>query len=182
VSASDGAPGGLLAALVAALVVAVLAAAADARTIYRWKDERGNVHFSDVPPAVGTPYETEHMPPPPPVDTPTVAEASKTPSPGQPQAATGPANVVITDRRSTPGGGSLMEYSGKVKNEGGETAHDVAVLIRVVELNSGHECIKEYVDVSPADLGGSEAGTYRAQFTSPCFLGPTNVDITPDWD
>ena len=180
-SASDRALGGLLVALVVALVAALLAAAADAQTIYRWKDESGRLHFSDAPPAGGLPFETEHMPAPPPVDTPSVAETPEVPAAGQPQGATGPASVVITDRQSTPGGGSVMEFSGKVKNKGGETARDVTVLIHVVDPNSGKDCLQESVDVSPAALGAGETGTYRAQFTSPCFLGPTNVEITPDW-
>ena len=160
----------------------LLAAAADAQTIYRWKDPSGRLHFSDAPPTGDIPFETEHMPAPPPVDTPTVAETPQAPHAGQPQGATGPASVVITDRQSTPGGGSVMEYSGKVKNKGGEAARDVSVLIHVVEPNSGAECVHESVDVSPAALGPGETGTYRAQFTSPCFLGPTNVEITPDWN
>ncbi|MGQ0544731.1 MAG: DUF4124 domain-containing protein [Betaproteobacteria bacterium] len=45
------------------LLLAALPLAAAAQT-YKWKDERGQVHFSEVPPKKG-PYEVIGAPPPP---------------------------------------------------------------------------------------------------------------------
>ena len=46
------------------VLLAALPLAAAAQT-YKWKDERGQVHFTQLPPKAGQPYEMIGPPPPP---------------------------------------------------------------------------------------------------------------------
>jgi hypothetical protein len=161
---------------------------AAAQPVYKWTDERGVVHFSDTAPPKGTEFQLRDLPPPPPV--PPTAEpvqggAGETgPTQGATPSSTpsGPASLEITEQEEEAVGESTHEYRGKVKNVGGTTASDVVVLIRVTDSNQGAECVNEEVEVRPSDLGAGETGTYSAQFSNPCYFGPTTASIRPDWD
>jgi hypothetical protein len=155
------------------------------QAVYKWTDERGVVHFSDVAPPAGTKYQVRDLPPPPPPPPPPpAAEAAVDAGGGAAAPAgerSGPALVEIVEQEEAAAGDDTHEYRGKVKNVGGATASDVVVLVSVTETNQGAECLDEEVEVEPANLAPGETGTYSTQFSNPCFLGPTRTSIKPDW-
>jgi hypothetical protein len=69
-----------------------------------------------------------------------------------------------------------------VKNEGGETARGVVVAIHVSEPIQGEECLTDEITVEPSSLAAGEKGTFSAEFDNPCFFGPTQAELRPDWD
>jgi len=189
-----------------AVVVAVVALAAAstgwAGEVYRWTDAQGVLHIADVPPPNGHKVQTQNLPDVPPR---VVAEAPATPpaplgavtpapsgaaTPSTPAAGTpvagqaedkGPARVVITEKNEESLGDSQHGISGKVENKGGATAHDVVITVRVVSPAQGDECVNEEIDVSPSTLQPGEKAEFSADFESPCFRGPTQVDVHPQW-
>jgi hypothetical protein len=169
----------------APLVVALLGAgAAGGADVYRWTDERGVVHFSDVPPH-GSQFTTQSLPdaPPPPVEaaTPAGDVAPAAAAPGADATPQGPAHVVLTDKDAVPVGPSVQSFRGKVKNTGGVTAHDVSIAIVVTERVQGAECLREAIDVEPSTLEPGEVGSFAAEFDNPCFHGPTDADLRAEW-
>jgi hypothetical protein len=181
-------------AVVVAAVALVAASTSRAGEVYRWTDAQGVLHIADVPPPSGHKVETQELPDAPPR---VVAEAPATP-PATPAAATpstpaagtpvagqvedkGPARVVITEKNEEPLGDSQHGISGKVENKGGATAHDVVITVRVVSPAQGDECVNEEIDVSPSTLAPGEKAEFSADFDSPCFRGPTQVDVRPQW-
>lgn len=155
--------------------------------VYRWTDQRGVVHFSDQPPPRGTKFELRDMPVPPtpaavvgaevPADA-GVAEAAATPK-AQPK--TRAARIEITEHETQPAGSGVQEFDGTVRNIGGSVAEDVVVIIRVTEPVQGAQCLREEVDVDPPTLPPDASGTFSVRLQNPCFLGPTTVDMRPDW-
>lgn len=175
----------------AALAVGLAAGAVEAGTVYRWTDERGVVHFADVPPPNVQNYTAEPLriaPPAPPAvaaGADAVAPASAPEAGAKPPAAgeaTGPARLVIIDREEVALGDAAQSFSGKVKNRGGTEAHDVAVAIRVVEPTQGDECVTDEIEVAPSSLAPGATGTFEADFNSPCFHGPTQTELRVEWD
>src|SRR5262245_5916721 len=128
----------------AALGLIASAAVAQTGAIYKWTDERGIVHFGDVPPP-NRPYTANEVAPP--ATIPPTADPAAAPGEGTPAAATtpgaddkkaaakseGPAKVVITKHDDTPFGDGGMHIAGEVKNEGGAEARSVGLKVRVVE-------------------------------------------------
>lgn len=169
--------------LVAAVVVLLAVSRCPGQSVYRWKDERGVLHFSDTPPPGRTDVELHQLPPPavhaeiPPTIAPTASgdQAQGTP------AAEGPARVEITDQDDSVVGDSSHEYKGKVKNAGGEPAQDVVVVITVTETQQGAECLSQDVPVEPSTLGPGDEGSWSARFDNPCYFGPTTASVRPDW-
>ena len=159
------------------------------QSVYRWTDERGVVHFSDQPPPGGTKFELRDMPPAPrPVPaTPAagespvagvISEAAATP---KPRAKTRAARVEITEHEAEPAGNGVQDFSGTVENVGGSVAEDVVVVITVTEPVQGAQCLREEIDVDPSTLPPGDSGTFSVRLQNPCFLGPTTVDIRPEW-
>jgi hypothetical protein len=94
----------------------------------------------------------------------------------------GPPSLEISEQEEEAVGETTHEYRGKVKNVGGGKASGVVVQIRVTDANQGAECVDEEVQVRPSNLGPGETGTYSAEFTNPCYFGPTTASIRPNWD
>ncbi len=168
----------------AALATTVLFAAhaIGAATLYRWTDEKGTVHFADAPPPNVRQFKAETLPdaPPTPVPPPEAGPAGEA-KPAGAEAAEGPARVVLTDQQAEAVGAAVQSFSGKVKNEGGAEAHDVSVAIVVAEPTQGDECLRNRIDVAPSDLPPGAEGTFEAQFSNPCFYGPTQADLRVEW-
>jgi hypothetical protein len=176
--------------LVLTMVVAA-AAAAQTGSLYRWTDERGVVHFSDVPPPTGHKYTSEPLSAAPPVAVPPTAasgpppaDAATTPGASDTPAAKreGPARVVIAKHQENPLGGPRQAFTGTVRNEGGAEAREVAVSIRVVEPNQGQECVDDEIAVDPTTLPPGASGTYDVEIENPCFHGPTQTELTVIWE
>ena len=168
--------------LTALAAAALLATHATAATLYRWTDENGTVHFADTPPQHARQLKAETLPDAPPTPAPP-AEAGPAgdATPADPEAAEGPARVVVSDRHADPVGPAMLSVRGKVKNDGGAEAHDVSVAIVVTEPTQGDECLRDRMDVTPPDLASGAEGTFEAQFNSPCFYGPTEIDLRAQW-
>src|SRR5262245_11030698 len=129
----------------AALGLALTAGAAEGGTMYRWTDERGVVHFADVPAANVQNYTALQFSIDPPAR-PAAAQPAVAPGAGAvaparqsgagampPAPATGPPRIVILDRDEVALGDTELSFSGKVENQGGSEAREVAIAIRVVE-------------------------------------------------
>jgi len=171
-----------------ALAVSVLAVVSrgGAADVYRWTDERGIVHFSDVPPPQAGKFTTESLP-----DAPPRAAASQGNAAPVGGAAAGTAtaeatpneraNVVLESHDAVAVGPATQAFRGKVKNQGGSAAKDVAIAIVVSEPIQGAECLREVIDVEPSTLGPGDEGSFEAQFDNPCFHGPTTADLRAEW-
>lgn len=162
-------------------------ARADAQKIYSWTDENGVVHFADAPPT-NREFSVEDLPQgaPPPATDRTPATGGEAASEGRPEdetaEGTAPANVVIEEQSSQSGGGPIQSYSGTVKNVGGKEARNVRIAIKVTETVQGAECLEEQIEVKPSTLPPGESGTFSAEFENPCFHGPTDSKLRPEWD
>jgi uncharacterized protein DUF4124 len=185
---------------VAAAVLGWLApSAANAQKFYRWTDARGVVHFSDSSPPAGTEnVETRDLPVEPAARGEAAPEgesaeappeaAAGTPASGTPGAVgtpsaklTGDARVRVTDQKQNRDGDSSYTFTGSVKNAGGKTAENVVVVITVTEPNQGAECVNEEVSVHPSNLKPGEQGKYSVHIENPCFFGPIDAQVKPDW-
>jgi hypothetical protein len=160
---------------------------ATAQQVYKWTDERGIVHFSDAPPK-GNEYQVRNLPPAKVAAEPPTEQSGEEGVP-QPAAAAipeakrkGPASLQISEQKEEPVGESTHQYRGKVKNVGGENASGVVVLIRVTDSQQGAECVNDQIEVRPSELAAGETGTYAAEFTNPCYFGPTSASLRPDWE
>lgn len=164
-----------------ALAALAIAATARAAIVYSWTDANGTVHFGDAPPPHGSQVKTEYLPdvrmPAAPAAGDQIgrapAEADKTPQ--------GPARVALTEQKAEAVSPEVQSFRGKVKNEGGAEAHDVAIDITVTEPTQGDECLHERMDVEPPALAPGAEGTFDARFESPCFQGPTQTDLRVEW-
>jgi len=171
---------------VTCLALLLAASPSFADTVYRWVDERGTVHFSDAPPPQGA-FESQTMPDAPPTAVPTAQSAAPasgdtTASPAAAEAPpSGPARVAVTDQGADAVAPTVQVIRGRVKNEGGRTASDVHIAVVVTEPVQGAECLQDTIDVEPATLEPGEEGTFEAEYTNPCFHGPTDVLLKPQW-
>ena len=168
---------------VGAGVVAAWCSMAAAQTYYKWTDDKGVVHFADVPPAQGT-AEERHLPAAPAVKPREPAQAreaavAETPTafPGE-----GPARVILVSRQLPRTGPSSMHMIGEVKNVGGAEARRVAVTITAVDITAGTPCLNEEAAVTPSNLRPGESGRFDVDVDSPCLAGRANVDVAPIWD
>jgi hypothetical protein len=165
------------------MLVALGAAPALAGTVYKWTDERGVVHFGDMPPAKGS---SEIMPEaPPPVALPpqpkAAAPAEGAAAPSGDAAAVKEANVVITDRKAEAVAPAVQSFRGKVKNQGGTEARNVFVAIVVTEPVQGDECLRDEIEVDPSTLAPGAEGTFEAEFENPCFYGDVTAELSAEW-
>jgi hypothetical protein len=162
---------------------------AKSQAVYKWTDERGVVHFSDTAPPKGD-YQIRQLPPP---DSPAEAPAEEAATGGEGAAPpvqdakpepkrSGPALLKITEQDEEPVADSTHQYRGKVKNVGGAKASGVVVTIRVTDSNQGAECVDDEIEVRPSELAAGETGTYAAEFTNPCYFGPTSATLQPEWE
>lgn len=169
---------------VGAWLVLAWCSVAAGQTYYKWTDEQGVVHFSDVPPPHGT-AEERHLPAPPAVKPHKAAAAreaaavTETPTavPGE-----GPARVILISRQLPRTGPSSMHMIGEVKNVGGAEARRVAVTITAVDATAGTPCLNEEAAVTPSSLQPGESGHFDLDVDSPCLAGRANVDVAPVWD
>ncbi len=171
---------------VIACVLAGWATAAPAQTFYKWTDEGGTVHFSDVPPPQHQGVEERRLAPPP--EKPKAAEPEQPATgenppreAGEPQAE-GPARVVVLSHTTPRIGPSAMHVMGRVKNVGGADAQHVVVAISAIDAVQGNPCLREEVAVAPSTLRAGGTGTFDADVDSPCLFGDTSVDVAPIWD
>lgn len=175
------------------LAALVLAAPAAAQTVYRWTDDRGVVHFSDMPPPNAAGVEERTLSAQPVVrgagePTPAAdqgsaadtADAPTRPAAGPPPA--GPARVVVMTRDTPRTGPSALRITGQVRNAGAETARNVSVEVTVVDETQGTVCLRTVADVDPPTLAGGETGTFDLALDDPCLFGTPNLDIEPQWD
>jgi hypothetical protein len=156
---------------------------ASAQTFYKWTDERGVVHFSDVPPATTQEVEERNLPSRP-AAAPSAPEPGEIPATGEgktgvPGAASfeGPARVIVVSRRLPRTGPSAMHISGEVKNVGGEDAENVSVTISALDSGQGNPCLHEEVTVSPSTLRAGETGNFDIELDNPCLFGEPKIDI-----
>lgn len=178
----SGGYGGAVVVLTLCFLSRIGAHVAEAQPVYKWTDDKGVVHFSDEPPPTGVDYQLRALPPPPVGgEEPAGETGAAAPQPTTSAADSGPATIEITEQKEDPVGESAHEYRGEVKNVGGRKATDVAVLLKVTETNQGAECLDEQIPVQPSVLGPGETGTYSAQFSNPCYFGPTSAVLRPDW-
>jgi hypothetical protein len=166
------------------LVVALITAAAEGQTLYRWTDERGVVHFADVPPPNGHNVIAEWLPAAPPARPPAAANqvAGDQPADADKKQPQRPPRVIITEHEEGDSGEAAQSFTGTVKNEGGAEARGVVIAIRVTEPNQGDECLVDEIEVTPSTLAPGDKGTYAADFNSPCFHGPTTAELNARWD
>jgi hypothetical protein len=171
--------------LVGALLLATMSPV-HSQTVYTWTDERGVVHFSDVPPSGGQPFEERGAP---------AAEAATSADPSgsaasarvesAPEAAVestpGPARVILTSHQDFPRGGNARHVIGLVKNVGGSVAARVGITAHVAD-SQGRECTREEIDVLPSTLQPGESGNFDGTITSGCFADGGTVDAEPHWD
>jgi len=159
------------------LALACWSGIAGAQTVYKWTDENGTVHFSDVPP-VNTKNVEERSLPPAPAPPQDDSEKSESPEAKTPGAAEGPARVVVVSQHVPRTGPSAVHVSGQVKNVGGADARSVLVTVKAVDSTAGTPCLQEDVDVTPATLHPGETGDFEADIDNPCLAGGTPVDLT----
>ena len=159
------------------LALACLSRIAGAQTFYKWTDENGTVHFSDVPPLNTKNVEERSLPPAPaaPQDGGEKSESAEAKTPG---ASEGPARVVLVSQHVPRTGPSAVHVSGQVKNVGGADARSVLVTVKAVDIAAGTPCLQEDVDVKPATLRPGETGDFDADIDNPCLSGGTPVDLT----
>lgn len=160
-----------------------------AQRFYKWTDDRGVVHFSDVPPANVTGVEQRDLRPPP-KSAPAVEEGGGSAAPETtPKSATpgatsfeGPSRVIILSRQMPRTGPSGVHLIGEVKNVGGEEAKGVGVTITAVDATQGTPCLHEEAGVSPSTLRSGQTGNFDIDIESPCLYGDPPVDVVPDWE
>ena len=172
-----------LLALTAVLLVAGRVPGQD--TVYRWTDEKGTVHFADVPAPHVNHFTTEALPEVPPAraaaaDTAPDAAAGGV-TPAADESLKGQAHVVLKDKQALAVGPSAQAFRGTVKNEGSAEARDVYVALVVTEPVQGAECLRNEIDVEPSMLGPGQEGSFGAEFDNPCFHGPTDADLRVEW-
>ena len=155
------------------LALACSSRTAGAQTFYKWTDQNGTVHFSDVPPSDTKNVEERSLPPAP--AAPQEAESAEVKTPGAPE---GPARVVLLSQHVPRTGPSAVHVSGTVKNIGGADARSVLVTVKAVDSTAGTPCLQEDVDVTPATLRPGETGDFDADIDNPCLAGGTPVDLT----
>ncbi|MBI4516332.1 MAG: DUF4124 domain-containing protein [Deltaproteobacteria bacterium] len=177
------------AAVVISAVWLIAGAGLHAQTVYKWVDDNGVVHFSDVPPAGGQKYEERGGR----AQEPEAKPAARTDQPeissGEPPAAAapaveatkGPARVILTANQSFPRSADARHVIGVVKNVGGRAAAQVRVTVHVAS-SQGQDCGREEVDVTPPTLEAGESGNFDATITNPCFADGGSVDAEPQWD
>lgn len=172
----------------AAVVLFVAIGRSEAQRVYTWKDERGVIHFADAPPKDGEfgvkdlPVPPAPPPPTPEAGTPAGTAPEVTPATPAATPADAEARVVIEEQSSRSAGDAAQRYFGRVKNVGGTEAKNVRVTIAVRETVQGADCLQDEIAVSPADLPPGETGTFTADFENPCFNGPTDAKLRPEWD
>jgi len=166
--------------------------AAAAQTFYKWTDDGGIVHFSDVPPPKVKGVEERNLPAPPeavaipqdrsaPVNRAGSAAAAAASVAAAP-AATGPAQVVIIARDTPRLSPSAMHVVGEVRNVGAADALNVTVTISAVDSVQGNPCLSQQVIVTPPTLHSGESGKFDIDVDSPCLLGDAHVDVAPEWE
>jgi hypothetical protein len=181
----DARPGRRSQVWVIGYVLGLWCAAASAQTFYKWTDDGGIVHFSDVPPPQAKGVEERHLPP-----LAHSADAEPEAAVGQegnagasaPAGAEGPAQVIVTTRQSPRIGPSAMHVVGEVKNVGGADAKNVAVAINAVDSTEGTPCLHQEATVSPSTLKPGESGNFDVDVDSPCLFGKPDLDVAPVWD
>lgn len=180
----------------AATVIAMfLPAVALGQAVYKWKDSRGVIHFSDEAPPNVQNVEKRAMEPQPPLvvqDEQAGGEAAETPAPevlvvetpettGRTARSQGPAQVVVQDRKVTPDGPQTRHVTGKVKNVGGKSARRVGIVVTVTDADQGSICLRTEASVGPDILAPGETGSFDEYVDTPCFLGNFSIDIAPVW-
>ncbi len=155
---------------------------AHSQTFYKWTDERGVVHFSDVPPANTQEVEERNLPSRP-ASAPSAQEPGEKPATGEGKtgapggASEGPARVIVVSRRMPRTGPSAVHVSGEVKNVGGTDAENVSVIISALDSGQGNPCLHEEVTVSPSTLRAGETGNFDIELDNPCLYGEPKIDI-----
>lgn len=147
---------------------------ASAQTFYKWTDEQGLVHFSDVAPSNVKNVEERNLPAAPAAPE---QEGGDSKTPG-PTGAEGPARVVIVSHHEPRTGPSAVHVSGEVKNVGGADASSVSVTVTAVDSTAGTPCLREEVGVTPSSLHPGETGNFDAEIDDPCLSGGTPIDIS----
>jgi hypothetical protein len=163
--------------------VLMLASIGSAGEVYRWTDANGVLHISDVPPA-GQRAQKQTLPDAPPLVAPAAGAPpgdGAVPAEGTPAAGQKPAQVVITGQDNESVGGSQHVVCGTVENKGGTPARDVVIVVHVVSPAQGDECLEEEIAVA-SSLAPGEKAEFSEEFDHPCFRGPTQVDLRPQWE
>jgi hypothetical protein len=167
-------------------VMMVAASPAAAQTFYKWTDNRGVVHLSDLPPSRGQEVEERHLRVPPVVTRPESEDGEEAAADSDPEASAaagdGPARVVMVSRKTPRTGPSMMHITGEVKNVGGKDAESVVVAVTALDSVQGNPCLDEEADVTPATLRPGQSGSFDLNLDSPCLFGNAKVDLQPVWE
>lgn len=158
---------------------------ASAQTFYKWTDEKGVVHFSDVPPPETKGVEERRLPVPPaaePARSESDAAASTQAAANPSQGLTGPARIIIVSQNTPRTGPSALHISGQVRNVGGAAARSVAVTISATDDTQGNPCLNEQAPVEPPTLHPGETGNFDVDLDSPCLYGKPGLDVAPVWE
>lgn len=157
---------------------------ANAQTFYKWTDDAGTVHFSDVPPANVKNVEERSLPPAPaaPANPPEGTSEEAKEEAKAPAANEGPARVVLVSKHAPRTGPSGIHISGEVKNVGGAEARSVSIIVTAVDSTAGTPCLHQEVSVTPSTLRSGETGTFDAEINDPCLSGGTPIDIATSSD
>jgi len=187
-----------------ACVLAAWSAPTLAQTFYKWTDDKGIVHFADMPPSRPQGVEERTLRVPPVVskpandaeavndgDTANGDQAKATDADAAAGAAgsgaakatgTGPAKVIMLSSKDRRTGPSSVHITGEVKNVGGEDAQNVAITVVALDVTQGTPCLEEETEVTPGKLGPGQTGNFDVDLNNPCLFGEANVNTKPVWE
>ncbi len=156
---------------------------AHADVVYQWTDQRGVVHFSDVPPEAAPNVRQRELPAPPPAPT---AAATPASTPGGtaagPTGAAEPARVVLAAQQTSRVAPDAVRVVGTVRNEGDAPARAVTVALSANDVGQNNPCLERRLAVQPEELAPHESGTFDAVVESPCLFGDPPVQLQPTWE
>jgi hypothetical protein len=157
------------------------------QTLYKWTDDQGVIHFSDIPPSGGQKYEERGTPLGEPGAAANAAPANAAgDAPAAPAAAgaapeagtTAAARVILVSHNTIPRSTDARHLIGVVKNVGGHPASRVAVTAHIAD-STGRECAREEIEVVPNTLPPGESGNFDATLRNSCFADGGTVDPEP---
>lgn len=170
----------------AGVVVAGGASDARADVVYQWTDQRGVVHFSDMPPPAATDVRQRELPAPaaaaPAAATPLAPTAGVTPAAPGPERASGQAHVVLASAQTTQIAPNAVRVVGTVRNDGDTPAHGVRVVLSANDAGQNNPCLERPLAVQPEALQPRESGAFDAVVESPCLFGDPPLQLRPTWE
>jgi len=166
----------------AGALVAGGAPGARADVVYQWTDQRGVVHFSDVPPPAATDVRQRDLPAAAAAATPPAPTAGVMPATPGPERASGQANVVLASDQTARIAPDAVRVVGTVRNDGDAPARGVHVVLSANDAGQNNPCLERPLAVQPDALQPRESGTFDAVVESPCLFGDPPLQLRPRWE